>query len=465
MTVALIVVIALISVILVAIGVYFILKRIRRRRTSHEFGQNDQARIIPTIPKKITTISVQSRIAKAKTNTTWANEEIDETNGSINGGPAERQGRRGSRKRYDRILNESESPKVTKQKDSSSSRKKFSGRFSPFNLEIGKFVSKKYKKAMSVPVRPKPDFQTDSPVFVGGVQVSRSVSSDDMLVAEAIGMLHLNIAHRHIEEELIITINRVTELDLADIRSKGDGAINPALYVAGCIMPGHRRRFKTKDSAVTEDPCWNETFTLNDLSFSAIGQMALKFRLILRPAIGQRSRYLGSGIAILQDMEFGSSKDMDISLIKPAFEHSDLGDLHLSLCYQPESQRLVCLVIEAKDLLKTTAAGARTQSSVRIDVISGERRLGRHKTKSVKETEDPVWNDQFAFTVPLEDTALRGVSFVFSVVQRDMVKGGHTIGQVHLGWDAVCEELEHWETVIQNPNRPIDAWHSLQNPE
>lgn len=36
---------------------------------------------------------------------------------------------------------------------------------------------------MSVPVRPKPDFQTDSPVYVGGVHVSRSVSSDDMLVA------------------------------------------------------------------------------------------------------------------------------------------------------------------------------------------------------------------------------------------------------------------------------------------
>lgn len=37
-----------------------------------------------------------------------------------------------------------------------------------------------------------------------------------------------------------------------DIRTKTDGGISPALYVAGCIMPGQRRRFKTKDSAVSE---------------------------------------------------------------------------------------------------------------------------------------------------------------------------------------------------------------------
>ncbi|PIK35712.1 putative synaptotagmin-7, partial [Apostichopus japonicus] len=440
-----------------------------RKRKSPNFGfeHNDEERIIPTIPKKITTISVQSKISKAKTNTTWANEDVGNIhhNGdTANGAPPERhEGGRGSRKRYERILTESDTGKRSKQKDSSSHKKKFSGRFSPFNLEIGKFVSRKYKKAMSVPMRPKPDFQDATHTFVGGSHVSRSVSSDDMLVAEAIGLLHVHIAHRHTEEELVVTINRISEIDQVDIRTKTDGGISPALYVAGCIMPGSRRRFKTKDSAVSEEPRWEETFLLNDLSFSAIGQLALRFRFILRPAVGQRSIHLGSGTALLQDMEFGSSKDLDIPLIKPTFQHSELGDLHLSLCYQTEAQRLVCLILEAKDLVKTTSVGARTQSSVRIDVISGDRRLDRQKDSAVKETDNPYGTTKF-LSYSTDGSALQGVQFLFAVIQKDMVK--ELIPSASGTWlGAVCEGLEHWQEVIQNPNRPIAAWHSLESPE
>lgn len=73
---------------------------------------------------------------------------------------------------------------------------------------------------------------------------------------------------------------------------------------------------------------------------------------------------------------------------------------------------------------------SRIESSVRIDVISGDRRLDRQKTSAVKETDNPVWNHQVVFPIPTDGSALQGVQFLFAVIQKDMVKGTHTVGQV-----------------------------------
>lgn len=70
------------------------------------------------------------------------------------------------------------------------------------------------------------------------------------------------------------------------------------------------------------------------------------------------------------------------------------------------------------------------ESSVRIDVISGDKRLERQKTNAVKETDDPVWNHQVAFPIPTDESGLEGLHFVFAVTQKDMVKGTHVVGQV-----------------------------------
>ncbi|XP_030855080.1 synaptotagmin-7 [Strongylocentrotus purpuratus] len=326
----------------------------------------------------------------------------------------------------------------------------------------------KTKRAVSVPTRPKlvasPGGQ-QSPISLSSESArNRSASADNLLKPEPIGTLHIQLCHRTQDEQLIVTICRAEELEITDKPYASEPCVNPYVYIRGCILPGQRKRFKSKNAQQLRNPVWNEEFILQDISFSAVWQMTLRFSVVYRAGPGSRPVMTGFCSLPLRDLELHQPVDRTLYVIQSSSQASPMGDIHLSVCYQPDSYRIVFLVYGARDLPRSTIIGT-LHSCTRIEMLYNDWRVSKQKTHLVRETHDPSWNDQLVFTLPEGNSRLQGVTFVVSLVHRDVVKGGHVVGRVELGWSSTCEELEHWVDIMNNPNRPIASWLALQSPD
>nr|XP_054759211.1 synaptotagmin-7-like [Lytechinus pictus] len=295
-------------------------------------------------------------------------------------------------------------------------------------------------------------FSPDGVAFISQVQ------------PKPIGTLHIQLCHKTQDEQLIVSICRAEELEITDKPYASEPCVNPYVYIRGCILPGQRKRFKSKNSQQLQNPVWNEEFILQDISFSAVWQLTLRFSLVYRAGPGSRPVMAGFCSLPLRDLELHQPIDRTLYVIQSSSQASPMGDIHLSVCYQPDSYRIVFLVYGARDLPRSTIIGT-LHSCTRIEMLYNDWRISKQKTHLVRETHDPSWNDQLVFTLPEGNSRLQGVTFVVSLVHRDVVKGGHVVGRVELGWSSTCEELEHWVDIMNNPNRPIASWLALQSPD
>ena len=55
---------------------------------------------------------------------------------------------------------------------------------------------------------------------------------------------------------------------------------------------------------------------------------------------------------------------------------------------------------------------------------------GHAAVLQVRETHNPIWNDQIVFAIPPNNVRLHDVQFDVTVLHVDMVKGAHAIGRV-----------------------------------
>ncbi|XP_038074116.1 synaptotagmin-10-like [Patiria miniata] len=297
-----------------------------------------------------------------------------------------------------------------------------------------------------------------------GIHKGRAGSEGSIVdLVEQMGKLFIRIQHRANEEQLLLFINKVTDLDLPE-RLKYKKFLNPMLYIKGGFLPSMSQRFMTKFAALAENATWGNEFAIMGVSKSAAWQLTLRLYLCFRESSISRPQFIGVSDVVLGQMNLENSQEFILNFFTSERYYSDLGDLHLSICYQPGQQRMVFLVLEARDLPRSALFGS-IHSVVKIEMICERKRVEKQKSKVVRETHSPVWNDQIVFTIPPTNIKLQDIQFELTVTHVDMVKGAHVIGRCELGWTSTCEELQHWNDVMQNPNRPIPMWLSLQCPD
>ncbi|XP_022108694.1 synaptotagmin-6-like isoform X2 [Acanthaster planci] len=282
-------------------------------------------------------------------------------------------------------------------------------------------------------------------------------------LGEPMGKLFIRVQHKASEEKLLLFIDKVADLDLPE-RLKYRQSFNPALYIKGGFLPSMGQRFITKYAALAENVSWRNEFAIMGISKSAAWQLTLRLCLCFRESSINRIQIIGVCDIALGQINLENSQDVVLNFFPSERIYFDLGDLHLSVCYQPSLQRMVFLVLEARDLPRSTVFGS-IHSIAKIEMMCDRKRVEKQKSKVVRETHNPIWNDQIVFTIPPNNIKLQDIQFDVTVLHVDMVKGAHVIGKCELGWSATCEELQHWNDVMQNPNRPIPMWLSLQYPD
>ena len=145
------------------------------------------------------------------------------------------------------------------------------------------------------------------------------------------------------------------------------------------------------------------------------------------------------------------------------FENAaDRGELLLSMCYAPETNKITVVVLKAKNLPKFDVTGM-ADPYVKVYMLFNGQKLAKKKTHIKKRTLTPVYNESFVFDVPGADPAtLDAISFELAVMDWDRVTKNEVMGRCVIGTAAAASTGQtHWEQVRRQPRRQVAEWHRL----
>ena len=130
------------------------------------------------------------------------------------------------------------------------------------------------------------------------------------------------------------------------------------------------------------------------------------------------------------------------------------------------------VIKQAEDLPKMDSLGL-TDAAVKCYLLPSRTSSSKRKTIVVKNTVNPVWNEEFVYKCSQKELTK---SRVLEVTVWDFDKRGSNefIGGLHLGpapgqlphpkeWmDSFGEEVSHWEAMLSCPGEWVEQWHTLR---
>ncbi|NXC37962.1 SYT13 protein, partial [Penelope pileata] len=136
------------------------------------------------------------------------------------------------------------------------------------------------------------------------------------------------------------------------------------------------------------------------------------------------------------------------------------GEVLLSISYLPAANRLLVVIIKAKNLhSKQLKDLFGNDVSVKVTLRHQSLRLKKKQTKRAKHKINPVWNEMIMFEVPHE--LLRASSVELEMLSQDGAGQSQVLGKCSLGLHVTGTERNHWEEMLRNPRRQIAMWHQL----
>ncbi|KAI6068551.1 Synaptotagmin-13 isoform X1 [Aix galericulata] len=134
------------------------------------------------------------------------------------------------------------------------------------------------------------------------------------------------------------------------------------------------------------------------------------------------------------------------------------GEVLLSISYLPAANRLLVVIIKAKNLhSKQLKDLLGNDVSVKVTLRHQSLKLKKKQTKRAKHKINPVWNEMIMFEVPHE--LLRASSVELEMLSQDAAGQSHVLGKCSLGLHVIGTERNHWEEMLRNPRRQIAILH------
>ncbi|XP_071601045.1 synaptotagmin-13 isoform X2 [Heliangelus exortis] len=136
------------------------------------------------------------------------------------------------------------------------------------------------------------------------------------------------------------------------------------------------------------------------------------------------------------------------------------GEVLLSISYLPAANRLLVVIIKAKNLHSKQLKDLLGHDvSVKVTLRHQSLKLKKKQTKRAKHKINPVWNEMIMFEVPHE--LLSASSVELEMLSQDAAGQSHVLGKCSLGLQVTGTERNHWEEMLRNPRRQIAMWHQL----
>lgn len=265
------------------------------------------------------------------------------------------------------------------------------------------------------------------------------------------GKLELSLQFVTAKNLLIVQVNGA--FDLPQVRLSGISTP----YVRVHLLPGQRHK-DTRSNFLnlgTNRICMFDQITLEEAQSSTLKFVVLDYDKF------SRSEFIAEVMLSLLDVDLAEGTTMSLHLnSKTISESDDRGSLTLSLCQQPTAGHLHVIIMKATGLPppKSDAPGG-LDTYVKVLYYVQGKVIERKKTKVVKKSTSPVFNEAFVFEIREED--LKRTSIMCEVYRGDTVLKTERIGHITVGLESFSTEVRHWNDMIMSPLKRITETHLL----
>ncbi|CCD63753.1 C2 domain-containing protein [Caenorhabditis elegans] len=169
---------------------------------------------------------------------------------------------------------------------------------------------------------------------------------------------------------------------------------------------------------------------------------------------------IGEILLPLKHVKFESSPVYWKHLQRPTVSKDACGEIMISLCYLPTSGKITVSIIKARDL----HAKDRTRhydTYVKMWMVQQGNKLEKRKTSVKPHTPSPIFNESFAFSIPVKQVLLAEVNLVLTAMEYDVIGSNEEIGHVIVGGLGSEHGQRHWSECVNHPEQPVAMWHKL----
>ncbi|CAD5209756.1 unnamed protein product [Bursaphelenchus xylophilus] len=247
---------------------------------------------------------------------------------------------------------------------------------------------------------------------------------------------------------------------------RGQCALNP--YVKLRVLPDNHHRVKTRVLRGTQNPFYDEQFTLYGLNAEKLESYTLHLA-VLGSDPYSRDTVLGEAFYNLRDANFSeSSEKLNLDLkLSPRPCYNDLhAEVLVSISYNSHSNNLNVAIIKMKDLPVFNGMG-QIDAYAKIYLLLDGQRVAKQKTHVKKKSNEPVFNESFSFEIPSingeaghrlrsAEEMLSSLSLEVMVLNHDGVTRNEIVGQCFIG-----PRSEHWKAMIEGNGQQVADWHKV----
>ncbi|XP_069102512.1 synaptotagmin-7-like isoform X1 [Argopecten irradians] len=230
-------------------------------------------------------------------------------------------------------------------------------------------------------------------------------------------------------------------------------------YVKILLLPDKKHKLVTKVKKRNLNPRWNECFLFEGWPHNKLLEKTLYLQVIDYDRFS-RDDPIGETYLPLNEVDLSQSPMMWRFLQPCKDSRGKLGEILLSLCYQPAVGRLTVIVMKAKDLKAKDITGA-SDPYVKLWLMYGSTKVEKKKTSIKMRTLNPVYNESFIYEIPWEK--IREASIEVTVMDFDKLGRNEMIGKIFLGSRSGPLESRHWTDMITKPRQQVAQWHLLKD--
>ncbi|XP_055889658.1 synaptotagmin-7-like isoform X4 [Biomphalaria glabrata] len=268
-----------------------------------------------------------------------------------------------------------------------------------------------------------------------------------------LGSLQLGLIYDFQSLTLTLRIIKAKDLPAKDVTGTSDP------YVKIMLLPDKKHKLLTKVKKKNLNPHWNECFLFEGWPHNKLLEKTLYLQVIDYDRFS-RDDPIGETYIPLNEVDLSQSPVLWKYLQPCKDSRGKLGELLLSLCYQPNIGRLTVTVMKAKDLKAKDITGS-SDPYVKIWLSFGATRVEKKKTNIKMRSLNPIYNESFIFDIPWEK--IREANLEVSVMDFDKVGRNELIGRVVLGCRSGPMETRHWNDMVAKPRQQVAQWHLLKD--
>ncbi|VDD89965.1 unnamed protein product [Enterobius vermicularis] len=196
--------------------------------------------------------------------------------------------------------------------------------------------------------------------------------------------------------------------NLPELVKTSDGQCLLDPYVKLQLLPEKQHRVKTRVVRASRNPQYDETFSMYGISQEQLRVTSLQIGIVAFDRYS-RDTLLAEAVYCLADADLISCEEKSIELQLSGFGedyNEDRGQILISLCYQPTTNRITVVLLKAQNLPKFDITGL----------------AAKKKSQVKKRTLSPVYNESFVFGLPdVENRSLDLIKFEIVVMDWDRI--------------------------------------------